>query len=72
MSAAGTPTCEGRVSPLKQGTRRVLLEVHAPGLGPAESVRVSGNTAELGEWNVHRSKPLTKREGSVFLSSGRG
>lgn len=65
MSAVGTPPCEGRVSPFKQGMRRVLLEVHAPGLEPVESVRVSGNTAELGEWNVNRSKLLTKREGSV-------
>ena len=43
--------------------RRVLLELHAPGLREEESVRVSGSTAELGEWHVHRSKPLTKRDG---------
>lgn len=47
------------------------LEVHVPGLREGESVRVSGNIAELGEWNVHRSKPLSKRDGwaSLKLSS---
>ena len=48
---------------LKDESRKVLLEVHAPGLGKGDSVRVSGNTAELGEWSVHRSKPLSKRDG---------
>lgn len=51
--------------------KRVRLEVHVPGLREGESVRVSGNVAELGEWNVHRSKPLSKRDGwaSLKLSS---
>ena len=50
-------------SPVMADLRRVLLELHAPSLGKGESVRVSGNTPELGKWNVHRGKPLTKREG---------
>ena len=50
-------------SPVMADVRRVLLELHAPSLGKGESVRVSGNTPELGKWNVHCSKPLTKREG---------
>lgn len=45
----------------KEASRRVLLELHAPDLREGESVRVSGSTVDLGEWNVHRSKPLTKR-----------
>lgn len=43
--------------------KRVRLEVHVPSLREGESVRVSGNIAELGEWNVHRSKPLSKKDG---------
>ena len=61
MSSCGSQN--SLVEKEKAVARRVLLELHAPGLSKEDSVRVSGSVPELGEWNVHRSKPLCKREG---------
>ena len=43
--------------------QRVLFEVRVPGVSAKEEVCISGNVRALGEWAVHRSVPMTRRDG---------
>ena len=43
-------------------SQRAVFEVHVPGVSPKEEVRVSGSMRALGEWAVHRSVPMTRRD----------
>lgn len=43
--------------------QRALFEVRVPGVSAKEEVCISGNVRALGEWAVHRSVPMTWRDG---------
>jgi len=43
-------------------SQRALFEVRVPGVSLKEEVRVSGSIRALGEWAVHRSVPMSRRD----------
>ena len=43
--------------------QRALFEVRVPDVSAKEEVRISGSVRAIGEWAVHRSVPMTRRDG---------
>jgi len=43
--------------------QRALFEVCVPDVSAKEEVRISGSVRAMGEWAVHRSVPMTRRDG---------
>lgn len=43
--------------------QRVLFEVRVPDVSAKEEIRISGSVRAIGEWAVHRSVPMTRRDG---------